>query len=205
MKKLIKWAAASAAAALMVSSLSFAQTPTTAPANSSGTVTPTSSDVSSSPAGTNAATPVDTTTVPSSSSTTTVTPVGGTMSAPATTTTTTVTPVGSTTVTPMSKSNTTVTVVKTVPSGYKVCYHSVQRHVEGSRIVQRCGPYGCRDFRITRDFYVTMYGDCHISKSCEGFKTYGWYPNKMEARDARDRCQHTVNGSVPNEWRISNW
>ena len=193
MKKLIKWAAASAAAVLMVSSLSFAQTPSTAPANSSGTVTPTSTDVSSSPAGTNAATPVDTTTSPSSSSTTTVTPVGGTKSAPATTT-----------VTPMGRSTTTVTVVKTVP-GFKVCYHPVQRHVEGSRIVQRCGPYGCRDFRITRDFYVTTYADCHIAKSCESFRTYGWYPNRMEARDARDRCQHTVNGSMPHEWRITNW
>jgi hypothetical protein len=193
MKKLIKWAAASAAAALMISSLSFAQTPTTAPANSSGTVTPTSSDVSSSPA----ATPVDTTTAPASGSTTTVTPVGGT---------TTVTPVGgTTTVTPVSKT-TTVTVVKVKPvPGFKVCYHSMQRHVEGTRIVQRCGPYGCRDFRITRDFYVTVYKDCHVSKSCDGFKTYGWYPNKMEARDARDRCQHTVNGNVPNEWRISTW
>lgn len=197
MKKLIKWAAASAAAALMISSLSFAQTPTTAPANSSGTVTPTSSDVSSAPAaGT-------TTTVPSSGSTTTVTPVGGTMSAPATSTTT-VTPVGTTTVTPVSKTTVTVVKVKPVP-GFKVCYHSMQRHVEGSRIVQRCGPYGCRDFRITRDFYVTVYRDCHIAKSCDGFRTYGWYPNKMEARDARDRCQHTVNGSVPNEWRITTW
>lgn len=101
---------------------------------------------------------------------------------------------------------TTITVEKITPppSGYKICYVPSQRHVQGSRVVQRCGPYGCNNFRVTRDFYVTVYEDCHLEKySCSrGYKSYGWYPSKHEARNALDRCQHTINGNVPTEWHI---
>ena len=71
------------------------------------------------------------------------------------------------------------------------------RHVEGTRVVQRCGPYGgCRDFRITRSFEVRVNEDCHIEKfACpHGYHQYGWYPNRSEARSAVDRCHHTVVG-----------
>jgi hypothetical protein len=154
MKKLLKWATASATASLLVSSFAFAQTTTTV-------VTP--------------ASPPPSATV---TKTTTITPVG---------------------------KETTVTVVKTPPPGFKVCYHPVQRNIQGTRIVERCGPYGCRQFRITRDFFVTVYKECHIAKSCTpgDYRTYGKYPNKMQAADALDRCQHTVSGDVPGGWRIT--
>lgn len=158
MKKLLKLAAVGASAALLVSSLSFAQIPT----------------------------PVTTTQRPVS--TTTVQPVSAAPAVP-------------------GGGGTTVTVVKggtTPPPGFKVCYRASQRHIEGSRIVQRCGPYGCRDFRISRDFYVTVYKDCHMSKFCaHGYQTYGWYPTKMEARDATERCERTIKGMVPEGWRLS--
>jgi hypothetical protein len=91
------------------------------------------------------------------------------------------------------------------PQGFNVCYMPTQRHIEGSRIVQRCGPYGCQNFRVTREFFVTVYQDCHLEKyACpRGYRNFGWYPNKYEARSAMDRCQHTINGNVPSDWRIT--
>lgn len=138
MKKLIKWATAGAAAALLFSSLAFAQT-----------------------------------------------------SPPP--------PPGTTTV--------TVQPVSSQPSGFKVCYLPQPRHVEGSRIVQRCGPYGgCQNFRVTRSFEMTAYTDCHIEKySCSrGYKSFGWYPSKYDARDAVSRCQNTFSGNVPGDWKMNN-
>lgn len=136
MKKLTRWATASAVAALLFSPFTFAET--------------------------------------------TITPVGGN-------TTVTVTPVSSS------------------PSGFNVCYLPTPRHVEGSRIVQRCGPYGCQNFRVTRSFDVTVYQDCHLEKySCpRGYKKFGWYPSKHDARNAISRCQNTISGNVPNEWRVN--
>jgi len=105
---------------------------------------------------------------------------------------------------------TTITVEKVGPSssGYKVCYRPEQRKVEGSRIVQRCGGgMGCQNFKVTREFYVTVYSDCHLEKySCpSNYKTFGRYPNKSEARDAVDRCSHTISGNVPQEWRVTSY
>lgn len=139
MKKLIKWAAAGAAAALLFGSASFAQS-------------------------------------------------------------------GTTTITVEKASPTQVQVVQSSgQSGYKVCYMPTPRHVQGSRLVQRCGPYGCQNFRITRDFDVKVYEDCHIEKySCSrGYVNFGWYPNKSQARDAVSRCQRTISGNVPEEWKIN--
>lgn len=102
----------------------------------------------------------------------------------------------------------TVTIVKTTPPppGYKVCYMPVPRTVEGSRTVTRCGPYGrCQEFRVTREFDVIAYKDCHIEKySCSrGYKKFGWYPNLSETKQAVIRCHKTVSSTVPGEWRIS--
>lgn len=140
MKKLIKLAASGAVAALLISSMSFAQTQTQQPAK------------------------------------------------------------------PTTVNTETVTVTKTTaPKGFKVCYIPSHRHVEGSRIVERCGPFGCRTFRISREFEVIAYEDCHVMKdTCSHqYKTFGWYPTRFEAHDAADRCMHTYKGEVPSTWRIS--
>ncbi len=90
--------------------------------------------------------------------------------------------------------------------GYNVCYFPVHRHVQASRIVRRCGPHGfCRDVRVTRDFYVRVNTDCHIQVGhcTRGGARYGSYPNKFEARNALNRCAHTVNGQIPPGWHIT--
>ena len=93
------------------------------------------------------------------------------------------------------------------PPGFKVCYMPQPKHIERSRIVQRCGPYGgCQNFRVTRSFDVTAYTDCHLEKyACSrGYKNFGWYPSKSEAKDAMRRCQNTISGNVPGNWNMNN-
>lgn len=119
--------------------------------------------------------------------------------------TTTITPIpakttSTTTVTP----STTVTVTKTGPVGYHVCYRPMSRQVQASRIIQRCGYNGCRAFRVTRTFDVTVYENCHLQMapcSTNGFARFGFYPTKQEARGAVDRCMHTMGGQVPTDWQ----
>jgi len=118
----------------------------------------------------------------------------------------------STTITTMPPPETTITIEKapsTSSSGFKVCYMPSTRHVEGSRMVQRCGNFGCQNFRVTRDFDIKIYQDCHLEKSScpRGYKSFGWYPNKSQAMDAVDRCQTTItsmdNSSLPGGWKIT--
>ncbi len=108
----------------------------------------------------------------------------------------------------MAEPETTVTITKTAPSGVKICYKPVHRTVTATRVIDRCGPYGgpCRQIRVTREFEVMMNKDCHFVKGspCDpGYKTYGRYPNRMEAKDALDRCRNTINGDVPQGWRVT--
>ncbi len=127
-----------------------------------------------------------------------------TTTTPGTTTTVVTTPAPAK-VTPVP-GTTTVVIQKTVKPGFTVCYLPTPRHIEGSRIVQRCGPYGvCREFRVTREFDVTAYADCHLEKyACtRGYRSFGWYPNKQDALSAVSRCHHTISGNVPGEWRIT--
>lgn len=109
---------------------------------------------------------------------------------------------------------TTTVVVKptTPPPGWKVCYKPQLRQVTGSRIIQRCnGYYGCQNFRVTRTFDVTAYTDCHLEKySCsKGYHTFGWYPDKDQARDAVTRCSGTFKTNAPmmmpngGQWRVN--
>ncbi len=107
--------------------------------------------------------------------------------------------------TTVAPAGTTVTVVKTGPMGYNVCYRPMSRRVQASRIIQRCGYHGCQAFRVTRTFDVTVYSNCHVQVgpcSPNGFARFGFYPTKQEARYAVDRCQHTIGGQVPTDWRV---
>lgn len=112
------------------------------------------------------------------------------------------------TITPTNAAPTTTITVQPAgqPQGFLVCYKPELRHVEASRIVQRCGPNGCRNFRVTREFDVTAYADCHLEKSTcpRSYKRFGWYPSKSEAKSAMKRCSSTFIGDVPNgtEWRV---
>lgn len=111
----------------------------------------------------------------------------------------------------LAQPETTVTITKTPPppppSGVKICYKPVHSTVTATRVINRCGPYGgCRKIRVSRDFDVITYKNCQIIKGAPcapGYKTYGWYPNRMEARDALDRCVHTIKGDVPQEWEVN--
>jgi hypothetical protein len=108
----------------------------------------------------------------------------------------------------MAQPETTITITKTVTSsGAKICYTPSHRTVTATRTMRRCGPAGmCRDIRITRQFEVMVNEDCHMvkSSSCpKGYKSFGWYPNQMEARQAVQRCRHTINGNVPTEWNVA--
>lgn len=107
-------------------------------------------------------------------------------------------------VTVEGKSGNTVTVERLGPQGYNVCYFPVHRHVQGSRVVRRCGNYGCQDFRVTRDFYVRVNTDCHmqVNRCSQGSMRYGTYPSKYEARNAVNRCEHTLSGDIPHGWNI---
>jgi hypothetical protein len=102
---------------------------------------------------------------------------------------------------PPPTTTTTVTVKPAPPpSGWNVCYKPALRHMQGSRVIQRCnGYYGCQNFRVTREFDVTAYTDCHLEKySCpQGYRTFGWYPSKDEARDAVTRCSGTFKTNAP--------
>jgi hypothetical protein len=102
---------------------------------------------------------------------------------------------------------TTVTVTKTGPMGYHVCYRPMSRQVQASRTIERCGGYaGCQTFRVTRTFNVSVYSNCHWQTtpcSSNGFARFGFYPTKDEAHYAIDRCQHTIMGQLPAEWRVT--
>lgn len=108
----------------------------------------------------------------------------------------------------MAAPETTVTISKTGPSGVRICYKPVHRTVTASRVIDRCGPYGgpCRQIRVSREFDVITNKDCHIVKGApcpSNYKTFGRYNNRMEAKDALDRCLHTIKGDVPQEWRVT--
>lgn len=110
-----------------------------------------------------------------------------------------------TTATPAPTGATTVTVVKEQPYKFNVCYVPVNKTVVGSRMIRRCGPYGCQNIRVTREFVVRVNSDCHIQKeSCSkvGYVRFGRYPTRMEARDAMDRCTHSVSSAIPHEWHV---
>ena len=85
------------------------------------------------------------------------------------------------------------------PPGWKVCYKPSPQKVQSSRIVQRCGYYGCQNFRVIRTFQVTAYTDCHKEKySCpKGYRTFGWYPDKEQTVDAISRCSSTFKTNTP--------
>ncbi|MBS0349851.1 MAG: hypothetical protein JSR33_01455 [Proteobacteria bacterium] len=215
MKKIFKMVVAASAAALLVSTLSFADTTdnTQQPSDPNMQQPATGTTVNSTGQNpTNASpntmnTPNTTVGTPGAAGTTSTT-TGGTVgtSAPTTGVTTTTEPQGVTktgTVKVMS-TPVTKTVTVTVQRNFRVCYHPAPRHVTGTRIVERCGAYGCRQFRITREFDVTKYEDCHISKvPCNhGYRNFGVFPTRDEARDAVHRCMHTMSGA-PGEWRVS--
>lgn len=115
------------------------------------------------------------------------------------------------TVPPPPPPGSTITVEKMTSPGYKVCYMPRTREVQSSRIVRRCGRFRCENFRVTQTVTVRVYADCHIERQgCpRGYRNFGTYPSRWDARDAVDRCQHTVvhgGGGAPapvGDWQMN--
>lgn len=107
--------------------------------------------------------------------------------------------------------NGTITVENMGPgkqySGQYVCYRPLRRQVTATRVLHRCVPYhGCHNVRITRDFVIRSYEDCHIqAHPCRGdYMRFGWYPNRFQARDATGRCQDYYFSQLPAApWRYN--